>query len=87
MKVIEKLLGRKVEKEMVDYIFSAATGRGIRSIDLVEAMLRQVFDYCYGNDLRIPLGISVGHITEGNFRFAFELLHSLPEISKDYIPS
>lgn len=87
LKVIETLLGRKVEREVVDYIFSNVTGRGIRSMELVETMLRQVFDYCYGNDLRIPLGISVGHITEGNFRFAFELLHSLPEISKDYITS
>lgn len=85
LRVIETLLGREVEKEMVDYIFSAATGRGIRSMELIETMIRQVFDYCYGNDLLVPLGISVGHITEGNFRFAFELLHTLPEISKDYI--
>ena len=86
LRVVEALLGAGVDKETVDYIFSDSTGRGNRSIELIETMLREVFDYCYGKDLGIPLGISVGHITEGNFRFAHELMHSLPELSKDYLP-
>ena len=86
LRVVEALLGRAVERETVDDIFSDATGRGNRSIERIEGMLREVFEYCYGRDLGVPLGISVGHITEGNFRFAHELMHSLPEMSRDYLP-
>ena len=86
LRVVESLLGAEVDRETVDYIFSDTTGRGNRSIGSIESMLREVFDYCYGRDLGGPLGISVGHITEGNFRFAHELMHSLPELAKDYLP-
>ena len=86
LRVVEALLGAKVDAKMVEYIFSDKTGRGNRSIELIESLLREVFDYCYGRDLGVPLGISVGHITEGNFRFAHELTHSLPELAKDYLP-
>ena len=64
LRVVETLLGRAVERETVDDIFSDATGRGNRSIERIEGMLREVFEYCYGRDLGVPLGISVGHITE-----------------------
>ena len=86
LRVVDALLGRPVETEVREDIFSDPTGRGNRSIVSIETMLREVFDHCYGNALGIPLGVSIGHVTEGNFRFAHELLHSLPELWKDYLP-
>jgi 5,10-methylenetetrahydrofolate reductase len=86
LRVVDALLGRPVENEVREDIFSDLTGRGNRSIASIETMLRRVFDHCYGNDLGVPLGVSVGHVTEGNFRFAHELLHSLPQLYRDYLP-
>lgn len=85
LRVIEDLMG-EVDSELKSHLFSRDYGIGNRSIERIEEMLRRVFDFCYGENLGVPLGVCVEHVTDSNFKYALELLESLPEIWKDYHP-
>lgn len=86
LKVIEDLMERPVEDDVKEYVFQRDSSCGNRSIELIEESLRRIFDYVYGNGVDVPLGLCIEHITDGNFRHAQELLHSIPELWKDYRP-
>lgn len=85
-KVVEDLMEISLGRELAEYLFSHDHGVGNRSMQRIEEMITRIFDYCYGENLGVPLGLCVEHVTDSNFRYALELLHKLPEIWKDYQP-
>ncbi len=76
----------KEEPEVYERLFSHDSGIGNRSIEIIEETLRRIFDYCYGNEIDVPLGLCIEHVTESNFRHSFELLQSLPALWREYKP-
>ncbi len=85
LRVIEDLRGH-IDDELKAHLFSHDYGIGNRSIDRIEEMFRRIFEHCYGENIGVPIGICVEHVTDSNFRYALELLESLPEIWQDYHP-
>ncbi len=85
-KVIENLIERKIDEGLKTYLFSKDGGIGNRSIQRIEEMFTRLFDHCYGEHASVPLGICVEHITDSNFKYALELVYSLGELWKDYLP-
>ncbi len=83
LKVISAL-GASPPDNMIDSIFAQDGSTGNRSIKMIETMLKQIFDHCHNNNLNIPLGLCIGHVTEGNIRLAYELLHRLPPLVRQY---
>jgi len=83
LKVISALGGSPPD-HLIDAIFAQGGSIGNRSITMIETMLKRIFDHCHNNNLNIPLGLCIGHVTEGNMRLAYELLHRLPPLMNQY---
>ncbi len=86
LKVIEGLIETNLDEELKSYLFRRDHGIGNRSIQRIEEMITRLFDYVYGENVNVPLGLCVEHVTDSNFRYALELLDRLPRVWKNYLP-
>lgn len=86
LNLVQSFLEREINPEIAERIFTKKGGEGHRSVEVIEEHCRRIFDYCYGSNLNVPLGLNIEHVSDGNFRYTKTLLHRLPEVWRDYLP-
>ncbi|MBX3709962.1 MAG: hypothetical protein KIT56_08560 [Gammaproteobacteria bacterium] len=80
-------LGVIVPKSIERELFKADIGIGWRSAKVAVNIFQEILNYMHDEEIYIPLGINVEHITLHNFELSLEFIERLGKLYHDYMRS
>ncbi len=78
-------LGVSIPQKIEQELFKADIGIGWRSIRMAVNILQELLVYMHEEQINVPLGLNIEHITRHNFELSLEFINRLGKIYLDYM--
>jgi len=78
-------LGVAVPKAIEQELFKADIGIGWRSIKIAVNILQEILHFMSEENIQVPIGLNIEHITRHNFELSLELIERLGKLYHNYI--
>lgn len=78
-------LGVQISPEIESTLFQADLGVGWRSVKVCAQILQDILDYMKQENIKVPVGLNIEHITRHNFELSFMLVEQLGSLYMDYV--
>ena len=78
-------LGVSVPKAVEQELFKANIGIGWRSTKTAINILQEILNFMHKENLNVPLGLNIEHITRHNFELSLEFIERLGKLYKNYV--
>jgi len=80
-----KWLGVEVSQSVQDRLLKADIGIGWRSVQVAAEILKDILDFVHANNINVPLGLNIEHITRRNFELTKQFIEELGAIYYAYM--